>query len=343
MEAFVTGGTGFLGNNLVRQLVFGGHHVTAVVRSREKADRLLGDLDVTIVEGDMRDVDGFADHLDGCEVLFHTAAYFREYYRRGDRDDSLHRINVDATIDLLDAADAAGVGRVVYVSSAGVVGRKPNGDPGDESTPPGDIARTNGYFRSKVEADRAVERFCQSHDLSVVTVLPGWMFGPGDAAPTDAGRLVVDLVSESLPAVFDGGGVVADVRDVADAMIVAAERGETGERYIVGGPYTDLREIAATLSTITGCRTPRHLPYRAVMAFAALSETMARLRNRETTTTRQGVSTMGAKLLVDSSNAERELGATFRPLSETLRDEVAWFRAEGYLPPESRQQPTATA
>ncbi len=115
MQAFVTGSTGLLGNNLVQLLVEQGYKVKALVRSKTKAAKLFGDLDVSLVEGDMLDIDSFASELVGCNVLFHTAAYFREYYQPGNHWEMLENINVKGTIKLLTAAEKQGIKKVIYL------------------------------------------------------------------------------------------------------------------------------------------------------------------------------------------------------------------------------------
>jgi dihydroflavonol-4-reductase len=125
MDAFVTGSTGLLGNNLVRLLVQQGHKVKALVRSREKAAKLFAGLDLAFIQGDMKDIEAFAPELEGSDVLFHTAAYFRDYYQPGDHWQELELINVTGTVQLLEQAEKAGVKKTIYVSSAGVIGSSP--------------------------------------------------------------------------------------------------------------------------------------------------------------------------------------------------------------------------
>jgi dihydroflavonol-4-reductase len=327
MHAFVTGSTGLLGNNLARQLVAQGHRVTGLIRSDAKARALLGEVDVAFVRGDMRDVAGFADALRGCDVLFHTAAYFREYYQPGDHVAALNEINVRGTLALMEAADARGVRRCVHVSSGGTIGLKPDGSPGDEETPPAPVATANLYFKSKVDGDAAIRAWRAPQGMAVIEVLPGWIWGPGDAAPTGAGQLALDFLAGKVPAILDGGTCVVDARDVAQAMIAAAARGRDGEKYIVGGTYTTLAEVLAGLERASGVRGPRlRLPHGLAMAFATVSEAAARLTGRPLLISREAIRTMHAKLRLSSAKAERELGARFRPLDETLRDVVAWYR-----------------
>ena len=167
--------------------------------------------------------------------------------------------------------------------------------------------------------------------MPVVLILPGWMMGPGDAAPTDAGQLILDLLHGELPGVIDGGTGTVDARDVAQGMINAVEQGKSGERYIIGGVYHSLMEVAQIVHQLTGSRVPRTIPYPLALALAWIMETMARLRNTETVMTINGLRAMRHETAVTSQKAERELGVSFRPLAETLADEIDWFAQNGYL------------
>lgn len=329
MRAFVTGATGLLGGNLVRLLVEGGHQVTALVRSRAKAGLVLHGLDITLVEGDIANVAAFEGALAGHDVLFHTAAFFREYYQPGEHGDLLQKLNVDATIALLEAAERHGVRRAIHTSSNGVIGARPGGEPSDESDAPDAYALANGYFKSKVLAEAAIAEFLKRSKLEVVLILPGWMFGPGDAAPTSSGQIVLDFMNRRLPGVIPGGGAPVDARDVAQAMIAAAARGRSGERYIVGGEaYVSFGQLFALLAPLTGVAAPMlRIPYAATLVYAFVSELYGRISGKPVLATVSGVRTLRAMRLTNSAKAVRELGVSFRPLRDTLRDEVAWYRA----------------
>jgi dihydroflavonol-4-reductase len=330
MKAFVTGATGLLGNNLVRALRAYGHEVRALVRSDTKAQQLLGDTGAELVLGDMEDVPGFAETLAGCDVVFHTAAYFREYYASGDHWPKLERINVQGTLALAEAADARGVRRLVHTSSSATIGLRADRSAGDEDTPPAPIAAENLYFRSKVIADQKLRELSARLGLDVVQVLPGWMFGPWDAAPTASGRLVLDFLAGALPPIPPGGMNAVDARDVAAGMIRAAVHGRTGHRYILGGPFVTLADVAETLAHLTGLPAPRfRVPYRVAWAYATFAEAWARITGGQTLVTVAAVRAMHAQLRVSSHKALRELRWRYRPLSHTLRDEVAWYRAHG--------------
>lgn len=328
MKAFVTGSTGLLGGNLVRLLLEQGWEVKALVRTPEKARRFLGSLNVEVVQGDIENVAGFAPQLAGVDVLFHTAAYFREYYGSGDHWAKLVRLNVDATIELLTAAEQYGVKKAIYTSSNGTIGRGKHQQIADENTPPDQHTLSNLYFKSKVLSDQAVAEFVRTHRMPVVTILPGWMHGPGDAAPTAGGQMVIEFLNGRLPGILDGGLDIVDVRDVADAMLAMVERGRSGERYLVSGRYATIKEFLQSLERVSGVRAPRMvIPTPVINVIAAFSERAAQMTGRDTLMTRAGIQSLTAKKMNSSAKAITELGIGFRPLDETLRDSVAWYAA----------------
>ncbi len=331
MKAFVTGSTGFLGGNLIQTLLERGYEVKALVRSKTKAQKILGGLKLEIIEGDLDDVAGFASALQGCDALFHTAAYFREYYAPGDHWPTLEKLNVTATIQLLQAAERAGVKRAVHTSSSGVIGMKPGHLPGDETTAPSAKQLENLYFRSKKKADEAIDQFTKTSKLEVVTVHPGWMHGPGDAAPTAGGQVVLDLLAHKMPALLDGGTTAVDVRDVANGMILAFERGQPSDRYILAGRFISLEQLGQAVEHASGVPAPKlTLPASAALAVAWVTERISSITKQPSSMTVAGVKTMLGKDAASSEKAIRELGVTFRDFDETARDAVNWFRANGY-------------
>ncbi len=331
MRVFVTGATGLLGSNVVAALEAAGHSVIGLVRSRARAAGLLPDSTAELVEGDLTDVAGFSAALRGCDAVCHTAAYHREFYTSAkDHAAELERLNVAATRQILKAAADAGVSRFIHIGSCGAVGMQANGEPGVEDTPPLPIELENAYFASKLRADEAVAAFAKEHTRpAVVTIIPAWMLGPGDAAPSPGGRMILDFIARKVPGVTDGGQCVVDARDVANAVVAALERGATG-RYIVAGQYRTVAEIFATLERVTGVKAPTlRLPHGAVMAYAFASELFGRLTRRPVLVRPASARALHAKLSWSSEKARRDLGISFRPLDDTLRDAVQWFRAHG--------------
>lgn len=333
--AFVTGATGLLGNNLVRELVQRGWQVRALARSHDKAKRQLGDLaGVEIVVGDMEDVSGWATEMAGSDVLFHTAAHFRDSYMGGNHDAALHRVNVEGTRALLDAAYRQGLRRMVQTSSIAVLDG-PRGAVIDE-TMTRHLPERDPYYRSKLLSDGEVFSFLDQHpDFFATFVLPGWMHGPGDLGPTQAGQTVLDFVKGRLPGVVPATFSFVDARDVALAQIAAAEHGRRGERYLVAGRHLTMADLLAKLESVSGVKAPtRRIPAPLLYLIACLAEMRARLTGKAALLSLATVRLMlqeRDRSRFDSAKSETELGITFRPVEETLAEEIAWFRRHGLL------------
>lgn len=332
--AFVTGATGLLGNNLVRELLADGWRVRALVRSPEKAARQFAGLDVEIVKGDMLDVAGFADALSGVDAVFHTAAFFRDSYKGGSHWPALKAANVDGTRALLEEGYRAGVRRFVHVSSIAVL----IGAPGAviDETMLRHERDADDYYRSKILSDREVLGFLDAHpDAWAAMVLPGWMHGPGDIGPTSAGQTVLDVAAGRLPGLPPGSFSVVDARDVARAMILANAHGRLGERYLAAGRHMTMAELVPLIGAATGAKTPtRRIPQGVLYLIAAGNEIYARLTGKPVLLSwamARTVAREADRSRYDPDKSQRELGLTFRPVAETLADEVAWFRANGWL------------
>lgn len=332
MKAFVTGSTGLLGSNLINTLLAQGYEVKALARSIDKARKLLTDQHIQIVKGDMEDVNSFAPEIADCDVVFHVAAYFREYYNVGDHWTKLEQINVKGTLQILDAAEKYGVKKVIYVSSGGVIGEYPDGRAGDENAPVSPYAEQNLYFKSKVIAEKAVEDWLRTHQTPVVMILPTAMLAPQDSAPTTLGQAMVDIMHRKYPFIPSGGFELVDARDVAQAMVNAVERGKSGERYIISEGYHTMAEFVTAIGKASGVPIPRMIASKnMLMVIANLSELRANLFGGDVQLSRSAVETMNKKILVSSAKAKRELGVKFRPFEDTIRDEVNWFIANGYV------------
>jgi dihydroflavonol-4-reductase len=330
-RAFVTGATGLLGSNLVMQLLDEGYAVRALVRSIEKGKRQFSDPRVELIVGDMLNVSAFAASLEGVDVLFHAAAYFRESFGPGDHEAQLERINVRGTLELLDAAYGKGITNVVYVSALGVLQRPSDGSPFDEHSPYS-ISTQNAYFKSKISAEQALEQWLSTHlQMRVVLILPAGMWGPRDAAPTSFGQFTISFLKGQMPIILPGAIPFVDARDVASAMIRAVHTGASGERFIVSQRMVTVAEIVRGLAKVSGKAAPRvRLSFPIATVFALIAETLARLTRQPAQLSRVVLAALSEDFDVSSAKAERELGVHFRPVEETLRDTVEWFRANGY-------------
>jgi dihydroflavonol-4-reductase len=330
MRALVTGGTGFVGSHVVRALVDDGVSVRALARPGSDRRAMAG-LPVEIVTGDLTDPASLAAALAGVEVLYHVAADYRLW---APDPAVLYRVNVDGTRALLRAAEAAGVSRVVYTSSVGALGLRPDGRPGTEATPVRLEDMVGDYKRSKFLAEREAEA-AAARGLPVVIVNPSAPVGPWDWKPTPTGRMLVDYLKGRMLAYLETGLNVVHVRDVARGHLLAAARGQAGERYILGHVEGNLalRAIFERLAPYTGVPAPRvRLPHRVAMALAAGSELVARVTGREPLVAKTAVRMAAKRMYFDPSRAVRELGLPQTPVDEALRDAVDWFWTNGYAP-----------
>lgn len=325
--ALVTGATGFVGAAVVRALLRADWRVRVLVRPGADRRNLQG-LEVEIAGGDLGDADSLRRALTGVEGVFHVAAD----YRLGARDPSqLYRTNVDGTRNLLQAAHAAGVSRIVYTSSVATIGIPPDGSPGREDTPSGLADMIGHYKRSKFLAEEVVRDAVRA-GAGAVIVNPSTPVGPGDVKPTPTGQMVRDAAAGRMPAYVDTGLNIVHVDDVAQGHLLAYHRGRIGERYILGGEDMTLRDILAQISRLVGRRPPRiRLPVAAVLPLAYVAEFAARATGGSTRITVEGVRMARKRMYFSSDKAVRELGYAWRTPASAFADAVEWLRRQGLL------------
>ena len=221
---------------------------------------------------------------------------------------------------------------MVHTSSAGIVGVKADGSPGDEQTPSWPGVAKNLYLASKREVQRLLQDFSRESGFFIASAMPAWMWGPHDTGPTASGQLVLDALGRKLPpAIPPGGSSVVDARDVAAGMLRIAEVGRAGENYILSGRFLELEAIIGKLAEATGIKAPTaHLPFAGALVLAAFAETWSQLTRKPSAMSIESIRLMNARLAVTAERAERELGVRFRPFECTLADTVAWTRAHRY-------------
>lgn len=330
MTTLVTGANGFIGSSVARQLVAAGYGVRALVRPGAPRDNLAG-LPLEIVEGDLTDADSVAAAVSGCRFLFHIAADYRLWVPDPDR---MYRTNVDGTRNLMQAAQGAGVKRIVYTSSVATLGIRDDGMPGDETTPTKSRDLIGPYKHSKFLAEREVAQQIHDDSLPAVIVHPSTPVGPRDRRPTPTGRMILDAARGKMPAFVDTGLNLVHVDDVAWGHIAALENGRIGEHYILGGENYTLQQMLAEVADLTGRKPPRvRLPHRLVLPIAYAAEAWARLSGREPLATVTGVRLSRKPMFFTSTKAREELEYRPRPARYALADAIRWFLDQGLLPP----------
>jgi dihydroflavonol-4-reductase len=329
MTTLVTGATGFVGAAVLRCLAEAGHNVRALVRPT--SDRLnLSGVDCQIVTGDLTEPESLKRAVRNCEAVFHVAADYRIWVP--DRE-KMNRVNVQGTIDLILAAAAAGVSRIIYTSSVATLRLRDDGLPADEESQAELSDMIGAYKQSKFLAEREVKRLVADAGIPVIIVQPTAPFGPGDVKPTPTGRFVVEAGAGRMPAYVNTGLNVVHVDDVADGHLLAYEKGAVGESYILGGENRTLQWILETVAELTGQRPPRiRLPHWFLTPIAYIWEGVTRIRGSGEPMMTVDSVRMSRKLMYFSiEKARRELGYSPRPAVEALRDEIEWFYKHGYL------------
>ncbi len=325
---FVTGASGFLGSAVARQALSRGFEVRALVRASSPRRNLEG-LPLQVVEGDMRDAQAMARALDGVRYLFHVAADYRLW---APDPEEIVRTNLAGTETVMRAARAAGVERIIYTSSVATLRVAGATAPVDETAAMRPDEAIGAYKRSKVLAERAVERMVAEEGLPAVIVNPSTPIGPRDVRPTPTGRIIVEAATGKIPAFVDTGLNLAHVDDVAEGHMLALERGRIGERYILGGQDVTLQQMLRDIAGLSGRRAPTvQLPRWPLYPLAHVAEAVARVTGKEPFITLDGLAMSRYRMFFRSDKAARELGYRARPYQEALRDALDWFRQAGYL------------
>jgi dihydroflavonol-4-reductase len=326
VKALVTGGTGFVGSHIVRELIKQGHIVRVLHRRSSKLTALDG-LNYESVIGDLDDVDALRKACAACQWVFHVAAV-ADYWRAD--QSHMFEVNVEGTRRVLQAARDSGVERVVFTSSAAAVGLRADGQLADETLAfnlPKDLFP---YGYTKVLAEEVVAR-AVAEGQDIVIVNPVVVMGPGDLNMI-SGTFVAQIKKLGwLVPVTSGGIAVVDVRDVARWHILAAEKGRTGERYILGTANYPLKEWYAMIAEVVGSRRPFIPTPDFVAPIVAVAIKILR-RIGINTPIDSGQARMGTRnVYYDSSKARAELGEPQIDMTQSLRDTYAWYRNNGYI------------
>ena len=333
MKCFVTGASGFIGSNLVHELVARGHQVKALLRPGSDVRGLDG-AKFQRVTGDILNRALLQREIEGCDWCFHVAASYHLWMRDYA---PMYAANVEGTRNVLEAAGKVGCRRIVYTSTVGCVGLPKLVDgrftPTTELDAVSNEQLTNHYKCSKWQAEcLATKLFHQG--LPIVIVNPTAPVGPWDVKPTPTGQVIVDFLNRKLPAYLDTGLNWVHVRDVAAGHRLAAEKGEIGERYILGnreGNWT-MQEMLAVLEEITGIPAPRRrIPYRVALVAAHVDEAISRFTGKPPRAPLGGVRMARYKMWFNPAKAIRLLQLPQTPPKQALADAVEWFRANGYV------------
>ena len=327
-KALVTGGAGFLGSTIVKELLQEGVVVRILALPGEPLDNIKG-LDVEVVQGNVMSPDDATRAVEGVDTVFHAAAIYKDYMAD---PRPMYEVNLSGTVHVLEAARRAAVERVVYTASIVALGRPAPGQLGNEEVPYEAWDVDFPYSRSKWLSMMLALDFAK-WGLDVRVVCPGVVFGPGDIGPTPSGKLIINVASGKAGSGYtDGGSSYVDVRDAAHVHILAAHKGQPGQKYIATAHNLDNRQFIQAIGRVSG-RTPtlRKMPVWIVRPLIGLMARSAIRSGKDPMMTRAFFDYSVRPSFFDNRKSVAELGATYRPIEDSIRDAVEYFVGRGLL------------
>ena len=326
MKVLVTGATGLVGANVARALLAANHTVRVGVRPTSNR-RGVEDLEVEEVLLALEDEASDRAAMEDCEVVIHAAAAV--WIGRTGRE-TLERVNVEGTRTICRAAADAGVRRLVHVSSVDALGLRTLEEPADEACAPNMAWLDCAYVDTKLAAERVVLQWC-SEGLDAVIVNPGYMIGPWDVRPS-SGQMVLEVARGLARLAPAGGNCFVDVRDVADGVLRALDKGVTGRRYILGGENLTYLEAWGLIARVVGVSGPIGVAPRPLLwTVGQAGALVGRVTGVEPAVNPISVVMGGLPHYFDSTRAKQELGYQNHELTRAVHDAWTWFGDAGYV------------
>ena len=320
----VTGATGHIGNVLVNKLMHMGEDLRLLLPPGESVAPLNG-ITAEIVVCDIRDGEAVMRAVEGCDAVFHLAGIVRISKKN---DALIEEVNIGGTQNMVEACLHHGVGRLIYISSVHAIEEPQNGSAITERLSIVADAKAGGYANSKARATRIVQEGI-ARGLDAVILFPSGVIGPFDYKLSEIGALIKRFIKGSKSRIafyFDGAYDFVDVRDVCDALVLAWKMGRRGEGYIVSGEKASIKEIYTHLLSIRGARKKLvRVPLPLVKLAGVFVHIYSLVFRKKPVFTKYAVEVLRSNAFISSAKARNELGYRARPVSDSLRDSVAWF------------------
>lgn len=324
MTVLVAGASGFVGSHTTRLLCKQGRKVRVLLRKSSSQDGLK-DLPVEVCYGDVHDPDSLRAAMTGCSTVFYSVVDARFWLT----DSSiLYRNNVDGLVNGMEAALECGVKRFIFTSTMGTLGINPD-SPVTEDIPFNWMEKAPAYIRARLEAETTFLRYCREKGLPGVALCVANTYGPEDYQPTPHGGMLAQVAAGEFRFTLDAGAPTVDIRDVAEAAMLAEQFGHIGERYIIANEFVSNRDFYNQVAAAGGQPPVKVIPLWLGYVFAWPIEQLYRLFGKKDYLVRtDAIYLSNVFQRMDNSKARRDLGWKPRPLSETVADAVSWFQRD---------------
>ena len=317
----VAGASGFVGSHTARLLTAQGRKVRVMLRKSSNTEAMEG-LPVEIVYGDVLDPESLKAAMEGCGTVFYSVVDPRFWLTD---TTPMYRNNVDGLVNAMDAALACGVERFIFTSTMGTLGQNPEG-PVTEEIEFNWRDRAPPYILARLEAENRFLAYCREKNLPGVALCVANTYGPHDYGPTPHNKNLWDTGSGKVGFVMDAAAPMVDIRDVAEAAVLAEEYGGLGERYIIATAYMSNRDFFTMATAACGKPAPRVVPLQVARVIAGIAERIFKLlKRRDYIISADAVYLSNAFKEMDNSKARRELHWQPRPVDETVKDAMNWF------------------
>ncbi|WP_439133536.1 NAD-dependent epimerase/dehydratase family protein [Pseudomaricurvus sp.] len=317
----VTGASGFMGSHIARKLVEQGRKVRVLLRKTSNTEAVK-DLPVEIFYGDVLDSESMRPAMEGCGTVFYSVVDPRFWLTD---PAPIYRNNVEGLVNAMEVALSVGIERFIFTSSMGTLGFNPDG-PVTEDIEFNWRDKASPYILARLEAEVQLLKYAKEKGLPGIALCVANTYGPQDYQPTPHGGALWEVASGKMKAALDASAPSVDIRDAADAALLAEVHGTVGERYIIANEYISNRDFYGVATAEYGTQPPRFIPLKLAYGIAWVTERVFKLMGRKDyLVSTDAVYLSNAFKEMDNSKARRELHWNPRPVAETVKDALAWY------------------